>query len=81
MNFQTFSVSGGSKSKSLFDVSENPFDRESGTPNFGRIVALQLRPFGAEPVQSELQRNVKQPAEARPKQSGADVRAVIGSGI
>jgi len=62
-------------------VSENPFDREPSTRNFDGIVALQLRPFGAKSAQSELQRNVKEPAEARLEQSRADVGAVISIGV
>ena len=79
--FQTFSVSAGSKSESLLDIVKNPLHRVARTHDFADIASLQLRPFVTKPLGAELQRDRKQPTEARLKQRRADMHGVICIGI
>src|SRR6185369_1900442 len=75
--FQTLSVSGGSKRKSLFDVIEDAFDHAVGTDRFRRAFCPQLGPFTAQTIQAEGDRDLQQPLEARPEQRGPDVRTIV----
>ena len=76
--FQTFSVAGGSKGKSLLDVFQDALHRRVGAHDFAGIISLQLFPFRPQALYSEFKRDIQQEPEPRPEQCCTKINGIAG---